>query len=115
MPTSAEVEAFLREFHARMRVWDVIFRDDREKNTITLVQLGITRAQRKTLLLELTATDYSEGPIRDRDKGPDLWVFGKALKGTDLYIKVTLGFAQSGAVICISFHAAQHPMKFPLR
>lgn len=115
MPTPAEVKAFLKEFHVRMQVFDVLFRDDREKNTLTLALLGISRDQRKQVLRELTVADYSEGPITDWDGGPDLWVFGKALKGTDLYIKVTLGFTRTGDVLCISFHSAEHPMKFPLR
>jgi hypothetical protein len=115
MPSPPEVEAFLHAFHARMKVFDVLFRDDREKNTIALAVLGITRDQRKQVLRELLATDYCEGPIQDWDGGPDLWVFGKALRGTDLYIKVTLGFTRTGDVVCISFHPAEHPLQFPLR
>jgi hypothetical protein len=115
MPAPDEVEAFLREFHARMKVWDVLFDDSREKNTLALAELGITRNQRKQVLEELTPMDFSEGPIKDWVGGPDLWVFGKALKGTDLYIKVTLGLMSTGSVVCISFHPAEHDMKFPLR
>lgn len=115
MPTPDEVTAFLTEFHTRMKVFDVVFRDDREKNTKTVIALGITRDQRKRTLEELTTMDYSEGPIMDWDGGPELWVFGKVFKGTDLYIKVTLGLTNSGSVVCISFHAAEHDMKFPLR
>jgi len=115
MPTPLEVEAFLAEFHTRMKVWDVFFKDDREKNTLALTKMGITRDQRKQVLEELTPMDYSEGPKKDWVDGPALWVFGKALKGTDLYIKVTLGLTSTGSVVCISFHAAEHTMKFPLR
>ena len=115
MPTPAEVEAFLAEFHARMKVWDVLFLDRREKNTASVVDLGITPNQRRKVLEELSATDYSEGPKKDDGGGPDLWIFGKALKGADLYIKVTLGRTRTGSVVCISFHPAEHDMKFPLR
>lgn len=115
MPSPAEVEAFLIEFHARMKVWDLFFLDDREKNTASIMALGITRNQRKQVLEELTAMDYCEGPIKDKNKGPALWVFGRVLKGTELYIKVTLGLAPTGKVVCISFHPAEHPMKFPLQ
>ncbi|MBL7945182.1 MAG: type II toxin-antitoxin system MqsR family toxin [Flavobacteriales bacterium] len=115
MPTSAEVEAFLAAFHARMKVWGVLFQDGREKNTVALFELGIARNERIKVLEELTAMDYSEGPIKDWDKGPDLWVFGKELKAQELYIKITLGVTGDGKVVCISFHAAEHPMKFPLR
>jgi hypothetical protein len=44
--------------------------------------------------------------------GADMWVFGKIVKEKEIYIKITMGF--SGAkVICISFHFAEHPMKYP--
>lgn len=115
MPTPAKVEAFLREFHARMKVWGVFFQDRREKNTVAIVELGITRNERIKVLEELIAMDYCEGPMQDWDNGPDLWVFGKELKAHELYIKITLGVTGDGKVTCISFHAAEHPMKFPLR
>lgn len=98
-----------------MKVFDVLFMDDREKNTAALMALGMTRNQRKQVLEELTAMDYCEGPLKDWINGPDLWVFGKALKGTELYIKVTLGLTKTGSVVCISFHPAEHPMKYPLQ
>lgn len=98
-----------------MKVWGVFFHDRREMNTVALVELSITRNERIKVLSELTAMDYSEGPINDWDKGPALWVFGKELKAQEVYIKVTLGVTGEGKVTCISFHAAEHPMKFPLR
>lgn len=109
------LEAFLQEFKARMSIWDVLFRDDREKNTLALAELGITPNQRKEVLESLTTMDYSEGPVKDMDHGPDLWVFGKQVKGSEVYIKITLGLLASGSVVCISFHISEHPMKFPLR
>ena len=116
MPTPDEVEAFLAEFHARMKVWSVTFRDDRGKNMEALVVLGIVPRARERMLVELTVTDFSEGPMKDKlNSGPDLWVFGKELKARELYIKITLGVTGDGKVTCISFHAAVHPMKFPLR
>jgi hypothetical protein len=115
MPTTADVEAFLQEFHARMKVWGVFFQDRREKNTLAVFELGITRNERIKVLAELRAMDYCEGPIADWDGGPALWVFGKELKSQELYIKITLGVAGDGKVTCISFHLAEHPMKFPLR
>lgn len=98
-----------------MKVWDVLFMDQREKNTASVAALGITPNQRKQVLADLIVADYSEGPKKDYAGGPDLWVFGKQMKGTDLYIKVTLGLTGIGSVVCMSFHAAEHPMKFPLR
>ena len=116
MPTPDEVEAFLKEFHVRMKVWSVVFRDDRTKNATALVELGIVPNARKRILEELTAMDFSEGPMKDKlNSGPDLWVFGKELKEHELYIKVTLGFEVHVPVFCISFHASEHPMKFPFK
>lgn len=115
MPTEEEVHAFLQQFHARMKIWSIVFQDKREKNTKAILDLGITRNERIKVLEELTAMDYSEGPMKDWDKGPDLWVFGKELKRHELYIKITLGLHITGGVVCISFHPAEHPMKFPNR
>ena len=43
-----------------------------------------------------------------------MWVFGKDVKGSEVYIKITLGPPNYRAV-CISFHVAEHPMKYPLK
>lgn len=116
MPTEQEVEAFLKAFHTRMKVWDVLFRDDRSKNVESLGILGITPNMRKAVLQALTVADFSEGPMKDRlNSGPDLWVFGKDVKEHDVYIKVTLGMLEKGPVLCISFHPAEQPMKFPFK
>ncbi len=116
MPTAADVEAFLREFHARMKVWSVVFRDDRAKNMEALVVLGIVPRARERMLAELSVMDFSEGPMKDTlNSGPDLWVFGKELKEHEVYIKVTLGMEKAGPVFCISFHPSQHNMTFPFK
>ena len=41
-------------------------------------------------------------------------VFGKDVKGREVYIKITLGY-QNGQTICISFHIAEHPMQYPFK
>ncbi len=116
MPTPEEVEAFLAEFHARMKVWSVAFRDDRSKNVEALVVLGIVPNTRKRILEELTVMDFSEGPMKDTlNSGPDLWVFGKELKEHEVYIKVTLGMQKQGPVFCISFHPSEHAMPYPFK
>lgn len=36
--------------------------------------------------------DYSEGPITDElNKHGEMWVFGKDVKGTEVYIKISMG------------------------
>ena len=109
------MKKFLQEFKTKMRIWSVLFRDDRGKNAQCLVTLEITSLQRKKVLEELEAQDYSQGPISDQlHHGPQLWVFGRQVKKQEVYIKITMGLPSSG-VICISFHLAEHPMRYPLK
>lgn len=116
MPTEEEVNAFLKEFHARMKIWSVLFRDDRTKNAQALSVLGIVANGRKSVLEQLTTHDFSEGPMKDGlNSGPDLWVFGKEVKEHEVYIKVTIGMVKEGPVFCISFHPSEHPMEFPFK
>lgn len=115
MPNELEVSAFLDEFKTKMKIWDVVFRDDRGKNTQTLLELEMSYAAAKTVLENLEIADYSEGPVEDRlNKGPDLWVFGKTIQKREVYIKITLG-AFGASVICISLHFAERPMQYPLK
>jgi len=43
-----------------------------------------------------------------------MWIFGKVIKGQQVYIKLTISKMTGGAV-CISFHKAEYPMEFPLK
>ncbi len=115
MATSEEVHSFLQDFKVKLGIWGVVFRDDRGKNAQALLNLEITPVFREKILKELQVGDYYEGPKKENlYGGADMWVFGKTIKGQEVYIKITLGF--SGAqVICISFHVAEHPMDYPLK
>jgi hypothetical protein len=115
MATTEEVHSFLQDFKVKLGIWGVIFRDDRGKNAQALLNLEITPVFREKILKELQVTDYYEGPKKENlYGGADMWVFGKTIKGQEVYIKITLGF--SGAqVICISFHVAEHPMDYPFK
>lgn len=115
MATSQEIQSFLHDFKAKLGIWGVIFRDDRGKNAQCLLELDITPLLREDILKKIEVSDYCEGPVGEKLYGGcDMWVFGKTIKGREVYIKITLGF--SGAqVICISFHVAEHPMKYPLK
>jgi hypothetical protein len=110
-----EIKAFLQNFHIKMDIWGIIVRDDRGKNTQTLLDLEITKDYRNKVLKELDAEDYSEGPLEEKlHGGADMWVFGKLVKGKEIYIKITMGIPGS-KVICISFHAAEHRMTYPYK
>ena len=113
MPSLEEIQIFLTDFHVKMNIWGVVVRDDRGKNIQTLFDLEITRMERNKVLLSLVRSDYSQGPIPDKlQGGADLWVFGKIVKGKEIYIKITMGI-KGAQVICISFHIAEHRMSYP--
>jgi len=80
-----------------------------------LADLEITPKYREKVLSNLEITDYSKGPITDKMlRGVDLWVFGKRIKGQEVYIKITLGNANE-KVLCISFHLAEYSMQYPIK
>jgi hypothetical protein len=98
-----------------MKIWDIVFRNDRQKNTQALIDLEITPVKRREVIEKLVAGDYSEGPLTDTlNRLSPLWVFGKRVKQREVYIKITLGTVNC-PVICISFHLAEHTMEYPLK
>ena len=115
MRRESEVATFLNDFKEKMKFWDVLFRDDRGKNTQALVDLEIRPIERKAILNAIETRDYSEGPLEEKMYGgADMWVFGKTIKKKEVYIKITI-WPMGSSVICISFHLAQHKMNYPLK
>lgn len=115
MATREEVERFLNNFHAKLKVFHIIFRDDRGKNAQALADLEITPMYRETIIKDIVVEDYSEGPIVDAiNKLGEMWVFGKDVKQQEVYIKISLGLPNS-STICISFHKAEYPIKYPFK
>jgi hypothetical protein len=115
MTTEAEVEHFLKDFQQKLRVFEILFRDERNKNLQTLANLDITRNMRRKIVEQLERQDYSEGPLDDNLYGmASMWVFGKVVKQQEVYIKISMGQPGSN-VICISFHIAAMPMKYPFK
>ena len=114
MVTIEEVKLFLEQFNTKVQVFGIVFRDDREKNKEALRILEITPLQRELIVKNLEVQDYV-GPIIDElNKAGEMWVFGKDVRGREVYIKITLGY-QNGQTICISFHIAEHPMNYPFK
>lgn len=110
-----EVEAFLKSFQEKKKIWGVLFLDDRGKNFNTLSTLEIRPIDREQVLDRLVAEDFSEGPLpEDWHGSKEMWVFGKQMKGEEIYIKITLG-VEGAKTICISFHIAERPMSYPLK
>jgi len=115
MSTETEVASFLKSFKEKMRIWDVLFRDDRGKNAQALATLELRPIERKAILEALETKDYSDGPLEEKlYGGAYMWVFGRTIKKREIYIKITMG-AMGSSVICISFHLAQHKLNYPLK
>ena len=113
MTSKDEVAHFLRDFGQKMRVFSILYRDDRGKNAQTLSDLELRPSERDAVISSLTVADYSEGPLPDTlYKNSEMWIFGKSVKDAEVYIKITLG-SPNLQVICISFHIADHPIAHP--
>jgi len=115
MTTKHEVETYLKELKVKMGIFDILFFDTRSKNQQTLHDLEISPAKRKEILNSLKVENYSQGPLNEKMLGLlPMWVFGKQVKKNEVYIKVSMG-TENSKVICISFHIAEHPMKYPFK
>lgn len=86
---------------------------NREKNEEALKALGITPVAREEIVKKIETEDYSHSIIDETSYG-DMWVFGNDYDGTELYIKISLGYPGT-RTICISFHEAQHPLNYPFK
>jgi hypothetical protein len=115
MVTVEEVKTFLDQFNIKAQVFGIRFLNDREKNKEALRQLSLTPFQRELIVRTLQVGDYVEGPVIDllNNEG-EMWVFGKDVKGREVYIKIALGY-ENGQTICISFHAAEYPLVYPFK
>ncbi len=90
----------------------------RDKNRNALTDLGLTERQRDDVILALTPDNYSMGPEPDDvpTRGGFVWIFGAEVHGQPAYIKLKL--VEDGPLrkaICVSFHAAERPIRFPFR
>lgn len=114
MATKDEVQLFLNQMKEKIRVFGILYRDDRGKNLQTLIDLEITPKYRENVIIDLEVEDYSDGPIVDSlNKCGEMWVFGKDVKDREVYIKISLGKGTNA--LCISFHIAEYPMKYPFK
>lgn len=115
MLTKEEVQSFLDDFHTKLKVFGIIYRDDRGKNQKTLEELEIIPSYRKVVIESLTVEDYVDGPVVDKlNKLGEMWVFGKDVKGREVYIKIMIS-SHCRQTICISFHLAESPMKYQFK
>jgi hypothetical protein len=109
------IKSFLQELRAIIKSLGIIFFNRSKNNVQNLADLNITAKMREEIILNLEVEDYSEGPLEETQQGgTEMWVFGKVIKGQQVYIKLTISKMTGGAV-CISFHKAEFPMEFPLK
>jgi len=114
--TKDDVQSFLKRLRAKAKIYQIIYEDDRPKNVQTLATLELKPHERDEYVTNLTVDDYSEGPKPENFFGgsSEMYVFGKAVKNQEVYIKVTLG-QPNNSVICISFHIAEFPIVYPFK
>ena len=110
-----EVRKFLNTLSEKIKIFGIVFRDDRNKNTQCLLDLEIRAQQREDIIKELSADDYVQGPIVDKiNNYGEMWVFGKDVKGKEVYIKISL-CTENYPAICISFHIAEHKLIYQFK
>ena len=77
----------MAEFRVKLEVFQLVYRDDRNKNLETMAELSISSAERTKVVKSIAVEDYSEGPIPDvLNQGGEMWVFGKMVKGRERFI-----------------------------
>jgi hypothetical protein len=115
MITRQDADKFLTDLKVKIRIYGILFLDDRGKNLQALIDLEITPGKRKEIILNLTVHDYCQGPLEEKMRGIlPMWIFGKLVNGKEVYIKISTGVANSSPV-CISFHIAKHMMNYPFK
>ena len=65
MIEAEDVRRFLAQFNAKVKIYGILFRDDRGKNQETLQILDITPLQRELIVKNLELQDYVKGPVID--------------------------------------------------
>lgn len=115
MTTKQETDSFLKNLKSKIDIFGIIFIDERQKNAQAILDLDISPNRRKEIIKELKIEDFSEGPVEEIMRGfMCMWIFGKVVRKKEVYIKVSLGNLNNQA-ICISFHIAEHSMKYPFK
>lgn len=59
MTDKEEVEVFLKLFHEKMKVFNILFWDNRPKNSQSILDLEITPNKRLEIIEQLMCTDYT--------------------------------------------------------
>ena len=110
MTTQSDVNKFLGTFKnvVNQRGLRVI---PREKNLMTMQELGFAFIDVQNEIMRLDSTDYIDGPKSDLSVAGDVWEFGKTVEHEEIYIKLKL--KDNSQAVCISFHHAQKAISYP--
>lgn len=88
--------------------------DEEHSTPYTLLDLDYDTWDVVEKLKELTVSEYSETKIdKDDLEPPLLFVFGKDINSRLVYVKLKIKGDHKRRVLCVSFHYARDPMKFP--
>lgn len=119
MATREEVLEFLRVFKVCSGL-GCMSTKGREKNLQGLEDLGLTANERREIIMGLEPEDYVAGPKEDdTDYTKEIWVFGKTVGETAVYIKLRVTpdprKKNTNHALVWSFHRAEFPLKYPLK
>lgn len=111
-----DVASFLQELKRIITTGRGLDFIPRPENNQTIRDLGFTRKNVEAEILALSADDYCEGPLPDRDRPGSVWIFGRRINGKEIYIKLKIAQTSNVKIAkCISFHQANYPLTYPLR
>jgi len=113
----SQVLNFLQDFKELMCQGNYFIKSNHLKNIQALEELNLTARSRDDIILAIKVEDYYSGPIPDEYHPGYYWVFGKSSGDKEIYIKLKIVTHNNGneKAVCIMFHPAEFPMKYPLR
>lgn len=110
------ITSFLEEFDNHLKEGNYLL-VKRVRTDQTLTSLEFTTKNLLQELVTLTIEDFSSGPEPNDDFDGYVMIFGKNICGQEIYIKIATT-DQTGVTrmaVCISFHDADYPLKYPYK
>ena len=107
---TSDISSFLVRAKKLMASGNVDF-VPRRKNLQALSKYGLTVADAKDEILDLTVADYHKGPKKDFDKTQpgDIWEFKKDVDGKPFYVKLKIQNRNGKPILkCLSFHEDEY-------
>ena len=112
--TREEVLGFLKEFKDAAVQHRGIFFVNRHEYDLTRKNLEINKFYVENEIYALKPENYSRGPEPDHGQPGTVWIFGKNIRGREIYIKLKVAAADVAKIAkCLSFHIADRPIQYP--